>query len=273
IALSFIPKDLDSDGDGLTDLDEIQIYGTDPTLADSDGDGLDDGAEADSWGDGWNGDTDNDGLVNIIDIDSDNDGYNDGLEFIHGFDPADPLNFPDGPIMTSGELSVDFEWQSVFFDSPYLDPVVVAVPGSQTSSQVIIRVKNVVSTGFQIRRIDQGQNGFEPIAVSYIVMERGTYILPDGEKVIAGHVTINGGNKYAEHKFITPFVTTPIIIASIGAGGESDPVSVGLSKISSRKFRLNLYDTAGDKYLNSSVVVDYIAWDSSADMTNIFYYE
>lgn len=39
------PPNLDSDGDGLTDADEINIYGTDPHNPDTDGDGLLDGVE------------------------------------------------------------------------------------------------------------------------------------------------------------------------------------------------------------------------------------
>ena len=35
----------DTDGDGLSDYDEINLYGTDPTLSDTDGDGTDDGTE------------------------------------------------------------------------------------------------------------------------------------------------------------------------------------------------------------------------------------
>jgi subtilisin family serine protease len=39
------PTLADTDGDGLTDSQEIQLYGTSPTLADTDGDGLTDGQE------------------------------------------------------------------------------------------------------------------------------------------------------------------------------------------------------------------------------------
>ena len=38
----------DWDGDGLTDLDEANVYGTDPKNADSDGDGFSDGSEINS---------------------------------------------------------------------------------------------------------------------------------------------------------------------------------------------------------------------------------
>lgn len=45
-----VPKDRDSDGDGLIDTEESR-YGTDPTDADSDGDGFSDGTEV---GNGYN---------------------------------------------------------------------------------------------------------------------------------------------------------------------------------------------------------------------------
>ncbi len=208
IALSYLPLDLDSDGDGFTDRDELQIYGTDPTLTDSDGDGLGDGDEAAEWGDSWDGDADNDGLVNILDIDSDNDGYNDGLEFTHGFDPADPLDFPDGPIMRFGTVQAGSEWQSVSFGRVYLDPVVVANPVGDTFSQAVVSIRNVVSTGFQIRRVDEGSGDLDPATVSYIVMERGTYTLPEGEQVIAEHSTQRAWSIYAQHTFSTPFSGT-----------------------------------------------------------------
>lgn len=39
------PRQFDSDGDGISDGDEVNIHGTDPTRADSDGDGQADNAE------------------------------------------------------------------------------------------------------------------------------------------------------------------------------------------------------------------------------------
>ena len=61
---------LDSDHDGITDLDEIDIYGTDPQNPDSDGDGLTDGQELQLWGSNWQGDDDGDGIINLLDADS-----------------------------------------------------------------------------------------------------------------------------------------------------------------------------------------------------------
>ena len=75
-----MPTDLDSDGDGLTDIQEISTYGTNPYYSDSDGDGMDDKFELEYWGVNWNADDDHDGLINILDPDSNNDGILDGSE-------------------------------------------------------------------------------------------------------------------------------------------------------------------------------------------------
>ncbi len=79
---------VDTDGDGLSDADEVNIYGTDPTSADTDGDGLSDGDEVILFGtDPKSIDTDGDGLGDAAEInehgtnpnraDSDSDGLSD----------------------------------------------------------------------------------------------------------------------------------------------------------------------------------------------------
>ncbi len=69
-----VPAPIDSDGDGLSDDEEVAI-GSDPNDADTDDDGVLDGDE-----DNYSGDTDGDGVPNVLDPDSDNDGLTDGTE-------------------------------------------------------------------------------------------------------------------------------------------------------------------------------------------------
>ncbi|MFW9923512.1 MAG: hypothetical protein ACFFDW_09545, partial [Candidatus Thorarchaeota archaeon] len=66
---------VDSDDDGLSDLDEINIYNTNPLLADSDGDTISDGDEVLIFS------------TNPLDDDSDNDLMPDNFEIQYGFNP------------------------------------------------------------------------------------------------------------------------------------------------------------------------------------------
>jgi hypothetical protein len=72
----------DSDGDGLTDMEETKIYHTDIHRKDTDSDGLPDGEEIDEY------------LTDPLVTDTDGDGYLDGVEALNGSDPTDPDSIP-----------------------------------------------------------------------------------------------------------------------------------------------------------------------------------
>lgn len=69
-------KGLDSDHDGISNSDEINIYHTDPMNPDTDGDGLPDGVEVYTYG------------SNPLVVDTDGDGYTDAEEAALGKDPT-----------------------------------------------------------------------------------------------------------------------------------------------------------------------------------------
>lgn len=94
---------IDSDGDGVSDEDEINVYYTNPNNVDTDGDGFDDYTEITNdysphaVGERlWSHDYDKDGLNDKLErvlgtdlgvADTDGDGYSDGVEVYHGYDP------------------------------------------------------------------------------------------------------------------------------------------------------------------------------------------
>jgi subtilisin family serine protease len=92
--------DPDADNDGLSNTDEA-VWGTNPLVADTDGDGLSDGQEVNTYS------------TDPVDSDSDNDGVTDGDEVnIYGIDPnvsnlgdLAPRGAPNGQINT-GDLVV-----------------------------------------------------------------------------------------------------------------------------------------------------------------------
>ena len=78
------PSTMDSDGDGLTDLEEARQYKTDSQLADTDTDGLNDGAEVNEY---W--------TLPLV-ADTDGDTFLDGIEVRLGTDPTESDSRP-GP--------------------------------------------------------------------------------------------------------------------------------------------------------------------------------
>ncbi len=108
MSLSLDPLNPDTDGDGLTDGDEIFKYKSDPTKIDTDGDGLKDGDEI--WRfrtDPLRADSDKDELndgdevlvynTDPLKVDTDKDGLSDGEEIsAHHTDPLKPDTDDDG---------------------------------------------------------------------------------------------------------------------------------------------------------------------------------
>ena len=149
VALGTDPRDpaspgagFDIDGDGLTDVDEVNVHGTGMNSPDSDQDGASDGFEIASGTNPLTAqefDTDGDGLTdrqetfthltNELQFDTDGDGIGDGDEVTLGLDPH-TVNLPDqvGPapkdttlIDADGDGLSDFEETSVWGTNPNND--------------------------------------------------------------------------------------------------------------------------------------------------------
>ncbi len=114
------PYDPDTDHDGLTDKEEMEL-GTDPLNQDTDHDGLTDGRELHRWkSDPLSQDTDGDGLDDLAEStlgtrpwqsDSDGDGLSDQAEVARGTNPlladTDGDGIPDGLEQNSSPLMRD----------------------------------------------------------------------------------------------------------------------------------------------------------------------
>ena len=271
------PED-DTDGDGIFDDDEVNIYDTYPAVADSDGDGIDDGDELAIWGADWGEDFDGDGLTNIIDLDSDADGFTDGYETSAGYDPADPASHPLSASIAFeiGDLSINHRWVRVDFRESFIDPIVVAKPLSLNGGQpAVIRINNIDATGFDIRIQEweylDGYHATE--TVSYLAMEKGSFTLDNGSQVEAGRFETDGARGFDKLNFLQGFQDAPVVLASVSSFNEADVVTGRLSNISNQSFEFGMREQELNLKEHAAETVDYIAWSVSKGSLNGYAYE
>ncbi|HMN46394.1 MAG TPA: hypothetical protein PKE27_17580 [Povalibacter sp.] len=135
------PTVVDSDGDGLTDFEEIVTYATNPAQADSDGDRLNDREELLTYNsDPW-------------DPDSDGDGYTDFDEALYGGDPNDPTGLPSPITSFSQGFEGTPDWRAwstpAGSSAPWMLDSTVARTGSASIRSGAVGVQQSSSTRFR----------------------------------------------------------------------------------------------------------------------------
>ncbi|HER63239.1 MAG TPA: fibronectin type III domain-containing protein, partial [Desulfobacteraceae bacterium] len=143
--------------------------------------------------------------------------------------------------MEIGEVSLNHEWVRVDFQQPFVDPVVVANPLSCIGGDpTTARIRNVDGNGFEIRvqewdYLNELHNKVE--SVSYLVMERGSYILDDGTRLEANSFATDDTGTFGTVSFDQPFQQVPVITTSIITENGSSAVTGRLQAISTESFQ------------------------------------
>lgn len=211
----------DEDTDGLTNLAEYEIHGTDPLKADTDGDGVEDGDEIT-------------GGTDPLDRDSDGDGMGDGFENWHSTNPQDPdeddNNIPDGADDTDGDGATNQEEEDAGSDPEVDGPVDDAIKTFSNLTFAVMPLATLPETGwsdFSITTIsDTGDVSFteyhhpngNPLDFSNLIItphggyaNRGGYYAvptqqPDVDPLdqLGGSYTTEVKNKYSSGMDYTP---------------------------------------------------------------------
>jgi len=163
----------------------------------------------------------------------------------------------------TGEIPVTGEWGRVTLNpNTFQNPVVIVGPaGFNDADPGVIRLRNVDATGFDIKIAEWDYQDGDHLeeTVSYIVMEKGRTILPDGSIVEAG--TFTGVPTNQNIRFSAPFNKIPVVITTIASDNETDTISGRLSKITTSSFAYYLKEQEKNKNVHVKETVNFIAWE------------
>jgi hypothetical protein len=259
----YIPVN-DSDGDGISDADERNVYGTNPNNPDTDGDGINDGDELASWGTRWNRDDDNDGIANLLDPDP----Y--GSSGGGGATPPAPVPDtepePSSLKVEVGEVLLDNNWEHVELDQSFTDPVLVAKPMSLNGgAPAVVRVSNLDSRGFdvQVQEWDYENGRHQQESLSYLVMERGSYKLADGTRIEAGRFETDKTD-FRSVKFKQSFRKTPVVIAAVSTFNGSETVSGRIQNVTTSGFQYRLQEQEANVQSHITETISFMASEPSS---------
>ncbi len=229
------PNNPDTDGDGLTDGEEVKRYHTNPLNPDTDGDGLPDGEEVQQYHtDPTKFDTDGDGLsdgdevfkyhTNPLNVDTDGDGLSDGEEALKYH--TDPLK-----VDTDGDGLSDWEEVKIY----HTDPLIPDTDGDGlTDGDEVHRYHTDplnqdtdgggVDDGTEVKR---GSNPLDPRDDYPMVLEKGKSIVLSGVNFETGSAVLTPGSDAVLERAFFALTSNPQVRIEIA--GYTDNVGVARS--------------------------------------------
>ncbi len=164
--------------------------------------------------------------------------------------------------MEVGEVSIDQSWVKVLFDNKFNQPIVVAGPPTFNGSQpVLVRIRNIDQKGFEIRlqEWDYQDRNHVVETFSYIVMEKGTFVLNNGAKVEAG--SLSGTNSFEKVNLQQPYNSTPVILSQVITENDTSAVTGRIVNVNQTSFEYMLQEQEKNSTSHSNETIGYIAWE------------
>ena len=161
------------------------------------------------------------------------------------------------------------QWHPVSFQNVYADPIVVMGPPSFGSTEpTTVRVDQVTPTGFQFQ-IDEwdyldGSHAEE--TVSYLVVDAGSHLLPNGAALVAGRA--DGTNTTLRSVTFPSGAFTgaaPAVLTQAASANGSEAVDVRLTNIATTGFMLALQEQEAGDGVVADDTVHYIAIEPGID--------
>lgn len=160
------------------------------------------------------------------------------------------------------EVKANYNWKTVTFSQPFVDPVVVAGPPSYADAKpATLRIRNVTSTGCEVR-VDEyeylrDRHAIETFGI--IIMEKGVYELDSGAKLEAG--TFTGSTYIQKVVFQQHYDVVPVVLTQVLTYNEASAVTGRVRNSGVGSFDYALQEMEKNKVFHKAETVGYIAWE------------
>jgi hypothetical protein len=175
-----------------------------------------------------------------------------------------------------GTVQADSDWLRVTFNQTFIDPVVVAKPASNGDvDPCVVQIRNVDYSGFEVRLENWSYLAYEHASemVGFVVVERGSFELPNGSLVAAGYFTSNKMTSYENVVFSQSFNQVPVVMAGAVTVNEDEPVVGRLRNISVSGFNFRMQEQELNVQEHDFERVAYIAWEPGSGMVDNLLFE
>ena len=175
-------------------------------------------------------------------------------------------------ILEIGEVSVKHLWKTVQLSGlrKFQNPVVIAGPPTRNGSHpCIVRIRNVTPDSFDIRLqewmyLDETHK-YE--TVSWMVVEAGEHIMPDGSIWQAGTFDLDGTLSWKNVSFAESFNDTPVVFTSGQTFNETDPFTVRKKNVSTAGFSAAIQEEEARKTNgHTTEIIGYLAVSSNTEL-------
>ncbi len=175
-----------------------------------------------------------------------------------------------------GELQVTSEWQPVTFETAFVNPSLVAKAATMNDADPsTIRIRNLTSTGFEIRIQEWDYlDGVHPAeTVTFMAMEQGYHQMADNMQAIAGCSNISDLNSFHQVYFSSPLPTKPVVLASIVTENEHDAATLRIKDITADGFSIAMQEQENNDGAHAAETTCFIALQEWAGIVDNFMIE
>ncbi len=159
-----------------------------------------------------------------------------------------------------GSVNVNHIWKKVTLRHQFQDPVVIVSPPTLKGRQpCVVRLRNVTSDSFELRiqEWDYLDQVHAVESVSYVVVEAGAHLLPDGTIWEAGRYGLSGTNQWRQVRFSSSFTGTPRVFQAVQTFNGVQAVTVREKGISVNGFSAALQE---EEKLNDGHVPEVVGY-------------